>query len=352
MAGDGRPAAERLRQLQRLRDDGLISDDEFEAQRARILNETFSPGEEPIERGRSERGRSPSADRTPPASSARSAPAPAGPADPPHASATGEGRAADDRRSRLHPARFPNWLRIALVAGSGLWLVTIPFMFWRGPRHTWLPYVGAVTIPLFVWAFIASSLEDTTLADACRDAEAAVRQEIDGDDLDWVGDCNSDSLRGYRVAATQDGHLVKGGVDWTDAAGARKRTTFEVRVSEEQTPQVAFVSEVTVRAAPTPAPEPTTAPTATAEPEPDAPGIGDLITVGSLDLTILNVERYDAGLYIDANVRLHIEAVNARGDEDSEYNLNAYFFKLVDSSGIAYEPYPLLCASACPDQIW
>ncbi len=81
------------------------------------------------------------------------------------------------------------------------------------------------------------------------------------------------------------------------------------------------------------------------------PGIGDLIRVGSLDLTILNVERYDAGLYVDANVRLHIEAFNARGDDDAEYNLNAYFFKVVDSNGIAHRPYPLLCASACPDQI-
>ena len=214
-----------------------------------------------------------------------------------------------------------------------------------------MPYVGAATIPLFGWAFIASSLEDTTLADACKDAETAVRDELDGDDLAWLGDYNSDSLRGYRVTATEDGHLVEGGVDWTDAAGARKRTTFEVRISEEQTPRVAFASELTVRPAPTPTPEPTRTPAATPEPAPEGSGIGDLIRVGSLDLTILNVERYDAGLYIDANVRLHIEAVNARGTDDAEYNLSAYFFKLVDSNGIAYEPYPLLCASSCPDQV-
>ena len=42
---DSRPAAERLRELQRLRDDDLISDDEFEAQRARILDEAFGPGQ-------------------------------------------------------------------------------------------------------------------------------------------------------------------------------------------------------------------------------------------------------------------------------------------------------------------
>ena len=36
--------------------------------------------------------------------------------------------------NRLHPANFPNWLRIALIALGGVWLVTIPFMFWRKAR--------------------------------------------------------------------------------------------------------------------------------------------------------------------------------------------------------------------------
>ncbi len=44
-SGGGRPAAERLRELQRLHDDGLISDEECEALRARILDEAFGPAE-------------------------------------------------------------------------------------------------------------------------------------------------------------------------------------------------------------------------------------------------------------------------------------------------------------------
>ena len=52
-SGGGRPAAERLRELQRLRDDGLISDEEHEAQRARILDEAFGPGQTEIASGSS-----------------------------------------------------------------------------------------------------------------------------------------------------------------------------------------------------------------------------------------------------------------------------------------------------------
>ena len=52
-SGGGRPAAERLRELQRLRDDDLISDDEFEAQRARILDEAFGPGQTEMASGSS-----------------------------------------------------------------------------------------------------------------------------------------------------------------------------------------------------------------------------------------------------------------------------------------------------------
>ena len=41
MPDDGGGAAERLRELQRLRDEGLITEAEFEERRARILDETF-----------------------------------------------------------------------------------------------------------------------------------------------------------------------------------------------------------------------------------------------------------------------------------------------------------------------
>ena len=136
-SGGGRPAAERLRELQRLHDDGLISDEEFEAQRARILDAAFGPGETPIlAEAREER---------PPASArAVTEPLADGPEPAMGFEAPG-GDSAVSRRSPLHPERWPNWLRIALIVPSGVWLVTIPLMFWRAARFTWLPYVGAAT---------------------------------------------------------------------------------------------------------------------------------------------------------------------------------------------------------------
>ena len=52
----------------------------------------------------------------------------------------------EDRLNKLNPENFPRWLRIALIVMSGVWLVTIPFMFWRKARYTWLPYVGVLAI--------------------------------------------------------------------------------------------------------------------------------------------------------------------------------------------------------------
>ncbi len=62
--------------------------------------------------------------------------------------------------NRLHPANFPNWLRIALIALGGVWLVTIPFMFWRKARYTWLPYLGAGTVVLIAAAAVAGGASE------------------------------------------------------------------------------------------------------------------------------------------------------------------------------------------------
>ena len=151
-SGGGRPAAERLRELQRLRDDDLISDDEFEAQRARILDEAFGPGETPIlAEARAER---------PPASArAVTEPLADGPEPAMGFEAPG-GDSAVPRRSPLHPERWPNWLRIALIAASGVWLVTIPFMFRRNARYTWLPYVGVATAVVLVLSIAVGAESD------------------------------------------------------------------------------------------------------------------------------------------------------------------------------------------------
>lgn len=83
-----------------------------------------------------------------------------------------------------------------------------------------------------------------------------------------------------------------------------------------------------------------------------SPGIGDIVSVGSLDLTIVAFEPYDASqhnMFNSANARLHISATNARGDASSEYNLSALYFKVVDSNGIAHSA-TFACAS-CPDEV-
>ena len=130
-SGSGRPAAERLRELSGLREGGLLSDEEFEAQRARILDESFGLSEAATEPGSGERSAEPPAAGR--LESATDLESPGGDVAPP-------------RRSALHPGRWPDWLRIVLTAASGIWIVTIPLMFWRAARFTWLPYLGAATI--------------------------------------------------------------------------------------------------------------------------------------------------------------------------------------------------------------
>ena len=138
-SGGGRPAAERLRELQRLRDDGLISDEEHEAQRARILDEAFGPGQTEMASGSGMAVPSGSAADRP---SDQVATASSLPEDQPKPDPPGE--------RVVNPARWANWLRITAIVLSGIWIVTIPFMFWRAARFTWLPYAGVATAGILV----------------------------------------------------------------------------------------------------------------------------------------------------------------------------------------------------------
>ena len=100
----------------------------------------------------------------------------------------------------------------------------------------------------------------------------------------------------------------------------------------------------------TPAPAATRA--ATPERTPSQPGIGDPVRVGSLELTGVGVEPYDASqhnMFNDSNLRVEVIAVNARGGADSEYNISQLYFQLVDENGIAHDP-EFACAD-CPDAI-
>ena len=149
MPDDGGGAAERLRELQRLRDEGLITEAEFEERRARILDETFGSGET---RDASDSGAgSPGQPDTDPPRDERAPPS--GPAeDRPKLDPPGE--------RVVNPVRWPNWLRITAIVFSGVWIVTIPFMFWRASRYTWLPYLGVATAAILVLAIAAGGSGD------------------------------------------------------------------------------------------------------------------------------------------------------------------------------------------------
>ena len=151
-AGDD-GTAERLRELHRLRDEGLITAEEFDAQRARILGQAFGGSEIAPSSGAPEARPDPTAmselAAATGAPSERNAPE----------DAVGDHHAVTER-GRFHPETFPNWLRITLIVASGLWIVTIPFMFWRKARYTWLPYVGAGTVALLVFGMVVGGGAD------------------------------------------------------------------------------------------------------------------------------------------------------------------------------------------------
>lgn len=85
---------------------------------------------------------------------------------------------------------------------------------------------------------------------------------------------------------------------------------------------------------------------------PAATATASTVSVGSLDLTVFGVERYDStrhNIFNSANLRVEIAALNARGGADSEYNISSLFFELIDENGIAHSA-SWSCAG-CPDQI-
>ena len=67
----------------------------------------------------------------------------------------------------MNPEKWPNGLRVTLIVLSGFWLFTIPFMFWRRHRYSWLPYMGISSVVLVVLAIMfgsAGTPEDTQQA--------------------------------------------------------------------------------------------------------------------------------------------------------------------------------------------
>jgi len=208
------------------------------------------------------------------------------------------------------PAYWPDSVRITLIVISGFWLITLPFMFWKRMRYTALPYAGLV-LPVLV----ALSL-------------------VFGQSSNDEGETQADQ-----------------GVAAVSSATAAASPTVEVTTT---TPTATATPSPTPTASPTPTPTPTPEPTPAPTPEPTAtPTPSNTVSVGSLDLTVIGIEWYDStrhNIFNDANLRVEISALNARGGEDSEYNISATFFELVDENGITHGA-SWSCAD-CPDEVW
>ena len=156
-SSSGRTTADRLRELQRLRDEDLITDGEFESQRARILDQAFGSGDASADDDHSEAAppapgeggtdprvaqAKPTQQQVPQGTEAQRQARPSAPS-----SASGA-RAATDSDPQ-NPENWPNWLRVLLVIVSAGWLLTIPFLFSSRARRTWLPYAGVTALAVF-----------------------------------------------------------------------------------------------------------------------------------------------------------------------------------------------------------
>ena len=346
-AGDSSTTAERLRELQRLRDDDLISDEEFEAQRARILDEAFGPGQTEMASGSSADGPDGSDADALSDEGATSSP----PEDQPKPDPPGE--------RVVNPARWPNWLRITAIVLSGIWIVTIPFMLWRAARYTWLPYFGVATAVVLILGIAAGiegdEADQPAPAAAPRPAATAARTPaprstptppsyqtgrwVSGyvpttvtEAMDDRDSCRDDATTGddawqagIAVLIVQRGH--------TECLGWM-RVRNRVRAHESTWIRHEYVAN------------------AAATPTPTSPPLPTPVSVGDINLTLRGLEAYDSSRHNylnDANVRVEVEAVNARGAADSEYTIDSSYFRLVDENGIAHDA-DWLCTD-CPDQI-
>ena len=102
----------------------------------------------------------------------------------------------------------------------------------------------------------------------------------------------------------------------------------------ESTPVSTPTNEPTARATADATPGATVTPTTPATPAtPDEPGLGDLVEVGSLELTVLEVDTYDAVLE-DSNYRVRVQVRKLKGDA---YDFTGSSFKVIDAGGVAHD---------------
>ena len=79
--------------------------------------------------------------------------------------------------------------------------------------------------------------------------------------------------------------------------------------------------------------------------------IGDRVTVGSLELTVLSVEPYDAAqhnIFNDANTRVQVQVRKHKGEE---YDFSIFSeFTIIDLAGVGYDA-DVFCTE-CPDDVF
>ena len=84
--------------------------------------------------------------------------------------------------NRFNPEQFPNWLRVGLIVFSSVWIVTIPFMFWRKHRYTWLPYAGAAAAAVFVLGIaVGGQTEESASSGASTERPSEAQRPPDTD---------------------------------------------------------------------------------------------------------------------------------------------------------------------------
>ena len=112
----------------------------------------------------------------------------------------------------------------------------------------------------------------------------------------------------------------------------------------ESTPVSTPTNEPTARATADATPGATVTPTT--QETPDEPGLGHPVEVGSLELTVLEVDTYDAALE-DSNYRVRVQVRKLKGDA---YDFTGSSFKVIDSGGVAHD-HDMSCRD-CPGNLF
>ena len=274
---------------------------------------------------------------------------------------------------RLHPATWPNALRVVCLVAAGLWLVPLLAMWHKGSRHTWLPYVGiGLWILVLLGALTGNGTDNdpqevSTTATATTTAQTASPAAVPAVATTTASTSTpaatvsptpdvtpeptptappppkkSDALAGARLTRLtetikdrDDCHdeAVTGEESWRagQVVLLKARGVGECQgwLHVNSDDEITWVREEYVA----------------------NPNVGPAVSeqIGSLQLIVYGVEAYDTtahNIFNGANIRL-IVAISNTGDDVYEMILNTW--QLFGSNGIVYD-HDSLCTS-CPGDL-